>query len=986
MLPVGGMAENRAPEGVEASNSTDETLAGRDAPTLVGDERPPAREQGGRLTKGASIGRYVVLDSLGAGGMGVVYAAFDPQLDRRVALKVLRPDPDGSSGSSWGGPERLLREAQAMARLSHPNVIAVHDVGTHEDEVFVAMELVDGETLKDWRAHGSRTWQEVLDVFRQAGAGLAAAHRAGIVHRDFKPDNVMISRDGRVYVLDFGLARPHAGGRPEQESLPSSETHRTEGDESGPSISVDTRLTQTGALLGTPAYMAPEQHRGEEASAAADQFAFCVALYEALYDQRPFAGETTASLAFNVLQGKVREPPSEARVPRRVRAALLRGLEADARKRWPSMDALLRELARDPAKNRRLAAGVGALLLVAAGAYAWGSRDVAPTACGSSEERLVGVWDDAAREAGEAAFAATQKPYAAQAWDRTRAELDAYAEAWQLSHADACEATHVRGEQSARMLDLRMICLEQRRRQLDAAADLFADADEDVLQRAHRITAGLPPLAPCSDLGQLDAGADPPPAPLRDAVEQARTTLARVAVMVDAGQYEDALAKVRPVVEAADETGYGPLQAEAKFWLGYLLEKTGDPEAAVEPLSQAAFDGQASRHDAIAARAMTVLVFVTGDRLAHIDEALDWARHARAAVSRLDDPLAEAELLNDEGIALITAGRYPEAEERLKQALALREEQLGATHFQVGRTLNNLATAIENQGRFDEARAHYERALELARESMGPDHPDVGVRLTNLGELLARMGELETARRYQEQARSVFASSVGEQHHYYASATNNLAMVDVQEGKLEDAMKLMIEAKSIWANQLGPDHPEIALTELNIGSIAYQLKMHDEAMVHLEVARSIYTRAFGEDHPDLASVLIVLGDLSGDTGDTSTAEAHYRRAIEILTKHAGPDHPEIASASKHLGLLLVRLDRGPEAIDPLENALRIESQHSASAQSLADLRFDLARARWAADQDRARARVLMTEAAAGFREAGSDDDRADAEAWLAEHG
>ncbi|HET6583005.1 MAG TPA: serine/threonine-protein kinase, partial [Nannocystaceae bacterium] len=266
---------------MDADTPVDVGPAGRsgELPTLV----DAASASGGRrssdetrLARGTTLGRYVVLERIGSGGMGVVYAAYDPQLDRKVALKLLhaREERDGDSG----GRARVLREAQAMARLSHPNVVAVHDVGVVDDTLFVAMEFVEGVTLGHFIAAGSRRWNEVLDVFEPAGRGLAAAHAAGLVHRDFKPDNVMIGNDGRVRVMDFGLARAAA----------EITTESSEG--SGGSIvelsGVD-RLTRTGALVGTPAYMAPELLAGGNADARSDQFAFCVALHRALYGTAP---------------------------------------------------------------------------------------------------------------------------------------------------------------------------------------------------------------------------------------------------------------------------------------------------------------------------------------------------------------------------------------------------------------------------------------------------------------------------------------------------------------------------------------------------------------------------------------------------------------------------------------------------------------------------------------------------------------------------
>ncbi len=291
--------------------------------TLVSAE--PDEQTGTKtLPRGTNLARYVVLDPIGRGGMGVVYSAYDPELDRKVALKLLRPDFRASTPSAVR--PKLLAEAQAMARLSHPNIITVFDVGTFEEEVFFAMEFVRGQTLRAVQASKALRPQRILDLYLAAGTGLAAAHGASIIHRDFKPENVLVGDDGRVCVTDFGLARP--------------------------AHDMDTKMA------GTPAYMAPEQWRGAPADVRTDQYSYCVALYEALYGSRPArAPANEAGDGEGHSRAAVRVPPAVGRV-------LSRGLQAEAAARWPSMDALVAALrqARRPFRTRTLLA-TGALLL-----------------------------------------------------------------------------------------------------------------------------------------------------------------------------------------------------------------------------------------------------------------------------------------------------------------------------------------------------------------------------------------------------------------------------------------------------------------------------------------------------------------------------------------------------------------------------------------------------------------------------------------------
>ena len=302
------------------------------------------------------VGRYLVIEEIGSGGLGVVYSAYDPQLDRKIALKLVNPARVTPRTAA-----RMQREAQAMARVTHPNVVAVHDAGEHGDGVFIAMELVGGVTLRAWKRAQQRSWKQIRDVLVSAGHGLEAAHRQGLVHRDFKPANVLVDGQDRARVLDFGLAR-------------AAEASRDEVSDSGQLLSMD--LTQTGTLLGTPSYMAPEQFEGH-ADARSDQWGFCVTAYEMLYGGRPFGGTDARSMFAAVRAGKIPTPHASSTVPAWVFKALSRGLSVDPAKRFASMHDLLSALSRDKRSRRMQIMGVGlAVVLSSAGTAAalWATR------------------------------------------------------------------------------------------------------------------------------------------------------------------------------------------------------------------------------------------------------------------------------------------------------------------------------------------------------------------------------------------------------------------------------------------------------------------------------------------------------------------------------------------------------------------------------------------------------------------------------------
>ncbi|HWB74543.1 MAG TPA: serine/threonine-protein kinase, partial [Nannocystaceae bacterium] len=355
----------------------------------IGEHTPIGREPivAVELARGEAIGRYVVVDKIGAGGMGVVYAAYDPELDRKVALKLLRTKGGGSAGRA-----KLLLEAQALAKLAHPNVVAVFDVGAVGEHVWIAMEFVAGTPLSAWLRAQPRRWQDALAVLVKVAEGLAAAHRAGLVHRDVKPDNVMFTPSGvhddeRVRLMDFGLARASAADS-------------TSASSSDLMIGAALDATRGGAAAGTPGYMAPEQHLRLLLDARTDEFSWCVMAWEALYGERPFGGDMASGLAASVIAGNLRAPPRGSNVPRWLRAVLQRGLARDPDQRFPSMTALLDAIARGRARARarRIVGGVTIAATLVAGGF--GATKLvharALRACGDEGARIGEVWNEGA--------------------------------------------------------------------------------------------------------------------------------------------------------------------------------------------------------------------------------------------------------------------------------------------------------------------------------------------------------------------------------------------------------------------------------------------------------------------------------------------------------------------------------------------------------------------------------------------------------------
>src|SRR5450432_294961 len=734
------------------------------------------------LERGATVGRFVLIGLLGRGGMGEVYAAYDPELDRKVAVKILR-------ARSADGEARLLREAQAIAKLQHPNVVVVYDVGEFHDTVFIAMEFVDGNTLGFWMHADARPWRETLRLFQFAGRGLAAAHELGMVHRDFKPDNVMLTKDGQIRVMDFGLARQaDAGDAGARKPLTASQVHSAKAEavaavaaastataadqdlqatrELGKATPAQTltatsgylslKLTHTGDQIGTPAYMAPEQFTpGRATDARTDQFSFCVALYEALYGQRPFAGDNMVALTTSVLTGEVRPPPEKTRVPSWVRRVLLRGLATTPGARYPSMAALLAALDDDPAVRRRKWATVVAVLALMGGlalvANRLGSHD--RMLCGGGAARLAGVWEvdgapSARKQVIDAAFVKTGKSFAAQAYVAAARLLDDYVARWSSMYRDACEATHVRGDQSAEVLDLRMACLEGRLGNVRALTDVLARADEGIALNAVNAAGALPSLDGCADVALLRAVVKPPEDPAtRKRVGELRDELARVTALRDSGQCAAAETRGVPLLAAIQATKYRPLEAEAFAVLGYLGNFCGDASVAIARLKRGYEAGIAGHHDLAAAEAAVQIPVLAVNRLGQVTVGRDWVEIARAAIERLGaNERLEAFLLSAEGTVLGAEHDAVGWVETTRRSQVLTQKVLGADHPMTITGLSNIGDALAGAGRYEEALAADRIARAASERVLGPDHPMVAPPCSNECEVLNHLGRFAEAR------------------------------------------------------------------------------------------------------------------------------------------------------------------------------------------------------------------------------------------------
>jgi serine/threonine protein kinase/tetratricopeptide (TPR) repeat protein len=973
------------------------------------------------------IARYVVMSVLGAGGMGTVYAAFDPVLERKVALKVVR-----LRATAWQDVEtarrRLLREGQALASLAHPNVVPVFDVGSfrasitepargagpgqtidaaspeaasgpepttrvlrdvdagaephaHDsvlaraatrEDVFIAMELVEGTTLARWQSRARRP-EAVLEVLIAAGRGLAAAHAAGIVHGDFKPGNVLVADDGRILVADFGLARPTAAARASSSGASSSGYFSAE--------PLDT-LTH---VLGTPGYMAPEQYRGV-VGPAADQFAFCVTAWNALYGAHPFASAEEALDPGARIRAARRpaEPPPRSGVPAWVGRTLRRGLAAEPGDRFASMDELLDRLQAHARPRRRLVLAI-ATLAVLAGIGTVSRLAHAPSPCEVPVDALAAIDGAATLDALARTVPADAPAWRTDALAHVHADLKAWSAAWRDAWVQSCAVD--RATAALALADDRRACLDRRRRGAEAVVDVLVHGDADVWMHAGDAVARLPAPAGClqANRERPDGGGDAE----ANAVVEALVMRARAHHA--AGRHADALALAHQAeLEARRGGADEPLRLDARLAQAEAAIELGRPNDAAPRLEEIAWGAAGLGRPDLALQAMISLVTLEGVDRADHDAGLLWGRRATELLSRdAADPESEAALHNALGLVLQARGDYapaiehmrrahelsqqpgvvplrratvlgnlgnvllevgdPQATEMLRRALVLREEQLGLHHPDIAVGANNLGLALLARHEPEAARDLFERAIAITEASHGTEHPRLTSYLNNLANVAYDRGDLEHARPLYERTLALVQRDLGEDHPSTLLVAGNLGLVLRQAGELEAALALQRDVLVRAERALPAGHANIGMVENNLAGVLVSLGKDDEARTHYERALQIRQAALGPEHRLVATTLDNLGRLATERGDFDEALARHGDAFAIWHAAHGPAHPRVATALTGLAAALVR--RGDA-----EAGARLATHAIALLESTEDDDpIDLARARLAHAEARASA-------------------------------
>lgn len=816
------------------------------------------------------LGPYVVTGSIGEGGMGVVLAAYDPRLERKVAIKLLR------GATSESAQQRLFREAKALAKMSHPNVVQVFDVGMHEGQAYIAMDHVRGETLRQWMK-SRRSPKEVAAVFAQAARGLAAAHDVGIIHRDFKPDNVLLSeaRPGeppRVRVLDFGIASTMGEAMPSEPSEPAD-------DDLLPS---QERLTRTGTVLGTPGYMSPEQFHGQSAEAASDQFSLCVALYEAAFGERPFRGDTRLELAMSVMSGTRAPVSTDRRVPRWLAAICNRGLEIEPALRFESAHALVQALERGASRGSRTfaAVAVGTTVLAVAGLVGAQALGQDEDPCAATVEEADGIWSDDAQARVRKAFGEHDAAFAKRALPRVESGLQAWIEDFRIQRRDACEATAVRHTQSGILLDRRIACLDTRAADFQATVDVLAAADLGVIQRANRIVDALPELAPCRNVDALRESAALPTPDQAAAVVQTRATISRGRALGQAGRTDEAVEVLETAQSEALATGYAPVVLEARLPLGRWRREADQLDDARETLRQAYLSAIRLRDFGKAAEAQRIIAGLEGRKRSDAkagNAALELAAALGGEEVTIRQRGAWARVRGD--IAL-TAAQYGDAKAAYAEALDIARQRGDSENS--GWILQSLAMVHLREGEYENAAARCGESVQVLEAVLGDDHPSLAVSFNALALTHERLAQYPQAVAALERGLQILESSPSAAHFKKGLLAQNLGGMWVQQRDFAAAKPWLERAMTSLEQALEPNNPAFAGPLGMLSEVA--LAQGDLAKARAGFERSLRLReeGMGLRSGNLVPSFIGMARVENAEGDAAAALRHANRALHDL--------------------------------------------------------------------------------------------------------
>ncbi|MEM6794850.1 MAG: serine/threonine-protein kinase [Acidobacteriota bacterium] len=865
------------------------------------------------MPQGTRVGRYRIRRPLGIGAMGVVYEAYDPELDRAVAVKVVK-----SLGTE--ATERLRQEARALARLSHPNVVEVYDVGSFEQgdapRLYVAMALLPGGTLSRWLAAEERHWSQVLALFVGAAQGLAAAHRAGLIHRDMKPENILLGTGELPKIVDFGLALPETAAATAAVADIDDEA-RGESRAAGNGSGHEQQL-----MAGSPGYMAPELFEGESANARSDQFSFCVSFYEALYGRLPFEGRTVPELISSLLTRDPQPAPESPAVPAWLHAIVLRGLSKKPADRWPSMSELAKALiegqhvARLPPRRRGLRRWLGpglaaAATLAAAAGIGW-SLVARPVDDCSPQGGIATVWNEGrSREVGRG-FAQSGALFAEDSWSRISAVLDGYAENWTREQSAVCGARQA-GEIADPAFHLRLACLHQRRDELDSKLTLFEGADLEVAERAAGAVSLLPPPRFCRfdsmALSTLTVGSEGESERVREARRLIATSRASNATL----QYDRArsyAAKAEALLQSSPVAFPGAL-AEAVLERGAAVHRGGGALEEAEGLFLRSLNlaEESDRQDLIG-RAANQLLGIAVARGKN-EKAESWRQLSIAASASLPSEAAsvlELGRLVHDAVLCRAEERPGESVEKMRRALGIAREIYGEEHPRTAALMTGLGRALYEAQRPEESAETLGRALEVNSNFYGDSHPTLFVPTNTLAFALLRLGRFDEALNALERGLRLAEASFAVGHPNRIAAVSNFAGAQGALGNFEIAINGYSSALATARARPEPDPRSVATLAGNLAGLHLEIEEYESAEVHYREALQILEAAGFGSHTEASVAAHGWGQALARMGRFSESQRAFARAFEIHGRRSDDDHPRVATM--HLSLAESALDNG----------------------------------------------------------------------------
>ena len=925
----------------------------------------------GESSSSFELGRYAITGTLGSGGMGVVFEAFDPELDRRVALKVLRAELDERHTI------RLRREAQAMAKLSHPNVVQVHEVGRAEGQTFVAMELVAGQTLGEWMRREPRpTWRECVEVFIQVGGGLAAAHERGLVHRDFKPGNAIIDEEGRPRVLDFGLVR-QAGDTEEPSSIRKARTEELQ------TVPLDVSLTKTGAVLGTPAYMPPEQMDGREADARSDQFSYCVALWEAVYGERPFEGSSMAALMVAMAGGDVRPAPKGSPVPGRLRAVLKRGLAVDPAQRWPSMKLLLAELQRQVAPRRgarQIVLGLGLLGSLAAAQALW--PEAGP--CEAIEGAPAPAWTSESQDAVERGLLAVGLPYASKVAPRVAEGLERYAREWTDARYAACEATHVEHTAGAQTYELRLACLDRRMQRMSALVHELSTADARVMARAVQAVHALPSISPCSNAEGLQLVIDEVPEGLEATNTEARQRVSEAWALHQSGNSSEGAERAQQAVMQAESLGDNSVTlAEALLVRGQIHHHAWRLPAARRDYHAALERAERTRNITLELDILQQLALLSG-REQDRSTAEAWLVQARGKLAHVqDEPRRRIALEYAKGYVARWTGEYAKAIVLLEDVVEDYRTREG-DEPELAEVLGIVGAARTELGELEEAlEAHTEQ------RAIASDAGAYGVVATahhDIARVHIALGDLDAAEENFGRAVDLSVAIYGEGAPTVVPPRMGLAQVHMFRGDTDAAIEQAERALRSLEGENGAGDDMHGQVMLMLGALHMGNDENDEAIRYMERARTFFEGMPEPEPLDLAMIDSNIGDCYRRKGATEEAVWSYGQAMERLRTHAHPGDARWVYPLLGMGILKREQGEPRAAIDLLSRAYEKLDTIEVNPGVRAELEWEYGRLLVETEMDKSKGMELILEGRRGLEDDGQQETTKTIDAWLSECG